>query len=260
MENCGNSRACPKCHSETYNTRSIIQEENYAYRIVECHNCGFIFMLNPRSGTTHAHGVSPRYEGKSAPLRRHVVMCNLLCEMDDQKRIAEIGAGHGQLGLLLEKNGFEYVGYEPNEERASYCQALGINVISELFEPAAQSYDCVIMDNVLEHVLDPASLLKNAYSSLREKGRLLIVVPNVNDVRRFYPKWKEKNHYIRSHINYFSYESLRSMLHECGFVCAPFPFRSTRSTRLVFRGTALFWKARFFLSGLYVYGIRPADK
>lgn len=65
--------------------------------------------------------------------------------------------------------------------------------------------DAIIFDNVLEHVNDPDSLVGSAAASLREGGLLIVIVPNVRDVRRLNRAWRERHHWQpHCHINYFS--------------------------------------------------------
>ncbi len=70
---------------------------------------------------------------------------------------------------------------------------------------SAGTADAVIFDNVLEHVQDPRTLVREAVASLREGGVLIVIVPNLNDIRRFHRHWRERHHWQpHCHINYFS--------------------------------------------------------
>ncbi|CAN2169669.1 Methyltransferase domain containing protein [Candidatus Nanopelagicaceae bacterium] len=86
-----------------------------------------------------------------------------------------------------------------------------------------KKFDCVNLGNVLEHVLDPLGLLKSLDELLTENGILVITVPNdfselqlflenMGDIARRY--WVN----VPDHLNYFTYESLWSLVSEAGLV------------------------------------------
>jgi SAM-dependent methyltransferase len=80
-------------------------------------------------------------------------------------------------------------------------------VRESLFEKYAEtgSADGVIFDNVLEHVENPDALVRAAVASLRDGGVLVVIVPNLNDIRRLRRRWRERHHWQpHCHINYFS--------------------------------------------------------
>lgn len=95
-----------------------------------------------------------------------------------------------------------------------------------------QKFDCVNLGNVLEHVLDPFGLLKGIGRLLTSRGTLVITVPNdfsalqlyleeAGDISRRY--WVN----VPDHLNYFTHESLWSLVLEAGLtpteVYADFP-------------------------------------
>jgi predicted SAM-dependent methyltransferase len=77
------------------------------------------------------------------------------------------------------------------------------------------------MGEVLEHIPNPAELLKLAHSQLNIDGLVCIVVPNdfnpfqliLRDHLGFEPWWVAPPH----HINYFNFKSLATLLEKCGF-------------------------------------------
>jgi len=71
---------------------------------------------------------------------------------------------------------------------------------------------------VLEHVADPLAFLKEIASNLRELGNLLIIVPNeMNPLQRCI---QGKGDWWVSpvHVNYFTSDSLRTLLCKAGFI------------------------------------------
>jgi 2-polyprenyl-3-methyl-5-hydroxy-6-metoxy-1,4-benzoquinol methylase len=58
-----------------------------------------------------------------------------------------------------------------------------VHSLFEDFEPR-ERYDTIVMEHVLEHVVDPAVLLKRAQKWLAGDGRILIGVPNSQSIHR----------------------------------------------------------------------------
>lgn len=75
------------------------------------------------------------------------------------------------------------------------------------FEP--NSIDTIIARHIVEHLMDSVTILRHWRSLLREKGRLIIAVPN-NAIHLSIPMNPE-------HVHGFSPESMRSLLEVCGF-------------------------------------------
>ena len=83
------------------------------------------------------------------------------------------------------------------------------------------NFDVIHMGEVLEHIPDPISLLKLAYSKLNDNGLICIIVPNdfnpfqliLRDQLEFEPWWVSPPH----HINNFDHKSLGNLLVSAGF-------------------------------------------
>ena len=130
--------------------------------------------------------------------------------------VAEIGCGRCALGSLLSaESDISYVGYDLSDSSKLIGKRNNIDIRQEYFSGSGQEsmLDFVIMDNVLEHVLEPRDLIQEAFLSLKKDGYLLIVVPFVGDVRQYIStKFRNNDHWDPgAHINYFSPKDL-SML------------------------------------------------
>lgn len=75
------------------------------------------------------------------------------------------------------------------------------------FEP--NSVDTIIARHIVEHLMDSVTILRHWRSLLREKGRLIIAVPN-NAIHLSIPMNPE-------HVHGFSPESLKNLLEVCGY-------------------------------------------
>ena len=58
---------------------------------------------------------------------------------------------------------YTYVGYEPADGLSKFGQQHGVNIVHDFFKgETAAAADAIVIDNVLEHVLDPQRLLSDA--------------------------------------------------------------------------------------------------
>ena len=77
------------------------------------------------------------------------------------------------------------------------------------------------MGEVLEHIPDPASLLRLVHQQMNDNGIVCIIVPNdfnpfqivLRDHLKFSPWWVAPPY----HINYFNFDSLSNLVERCGF-------------------------------------------
>jgi SAM-dependent methyltransferase len=91
-------------------------------------------------------------------------------------RTLDVGCGIGDM-LAYRAN---TVGVDINPRTVAFCNARGSEahlMNSDHLPFGPHEFESVLMDNVLEHLLDPAPLLAEVHRVLAVKGRLLIGVP-----------------------------------------------------------------------------------
>ena len=144
---------------------------------------------------------------------------------DKQRSMLDIGSGPGFFLLNGKKRGWKVKGIEPSDQAAEHCRELGLDIenifFSEQTAVGLERFDAVNMGEVLEHIPDPASLLKLVHHQLNDNGMLCIIVPNdfnpfqivLRDHLGFKPWWVAPPH----HINYFDFDSLGKLVERCGF-------------------------------------------
>jgi len=137
----------------------------------------------------------------------------------------DIGCGWGETLRFLQTKGANVFGVDPAIEAVSYCQEMGINALNSNFStlnPFKQKFDFVIMQNVLEHLSAPDTIIDNIISeALTDNGYLIIDVPNEFNA---FQKAGQKTHSLEqwwvcppAHLNYFTADSLEALLVEKGF-------------------------------------------
>ena len=144
------------------------------------------------------------------------------------RRVMDVGCGTGIFLEAAREQGWEGVGVEPSAAAADHCRKKGLQVIEAPFRLSSAAsgapFDVVHMRNVLEHVADPAEMLRAAKEILVRGGLLVAAVPNdYNPLQRalrqaggYRPWWLAPPH----HLNYFDFDSLEGLLARCGYEVA----------------------------------------
>ena len=249
---------CPICDSTRYASTLAVERQNKSFALATCGGCGFVFVTDPEGDTaSHAdHGALVwRFRR-----RHHQVRQLLLKHLKPGARISEIGCGRGELGFLLRNDPFKYVGYEPARGLSDFGISHGVNIVAGLFDETHQGEsDAVVLDNVIEHVLDPVGLLRTACEGLKPGGMLVVIVPNRSDVRALSPSWRSRNLWIPpDHINYFAASDLRRIFSKLGLRMRPFGFEALGKDDWRYAPRALLESVGISLLGHNVYAVKGA--
>ena len=130
----------------------------------------------------------------------------------------ELGCGDGFMLNALRSFGWAVSGTERTEEMAQFAREhFGLTVFVESTHPIppGQTFDLVIMFQVLEHLADPMPQLRRAHSLLAPGGRLIIGVPNFASWQAAYGKdgWFHLD--VPRHLFHWSPDSLREAASRC---------------------------------------------
>lgn len=142
-----------------------------------------------------------------------------------EKKLFDIGFGFAQALIYFKSKGLKVSGLEPSLEGFQYAKSKGLNVYNaeiENFKEINDKFDIVFLNNVLEHLRKPADTLNRIKEELLLKNGLLVVdVPNdFNDFQIIANREYNLDQwwvYPPNHINYFSHDSLKKLLENCGY-------------------------------------------
>ena len=145
-------------------------------------------------------------------------------------RVLELGCGSGAFGAALKREGvrevvgIEYVPAAAEAARARLDRVLAADVERDALDLPAGAFDCLVCNDVLEHLADPWSALKKLRPALRAGGWLVASIPNVRHhkvVRHLiWPgQWRYEDDGIldRTHLRFFTRESARELVESAGF-------------------------------------------
>ena len=97
--------------------------------------------------------------------------------------VLDIGCGIGDF-LKFRTN---TVGVDINEETVMHCRELGLDaqvMIENVLPFESKKFDAIVLDNVLEHIIDPTLLFIEISRVLKPKGTLLVGVPGIKGYKR----------------------------------------------------------------------------
>jgi len=116
----------------------------------------------------------------------------ILTEVPKGSRVLDIGCGPCDLTAILSKLGYSMTGIDDlrdpwhligrNRDRIkAFAKEMGISLINEPIESVKlkeNTFDASLLIDILEHSLNPRTLLNRAISALKANGLLLIETPN----------------------------------------------------------------------------------
>lgn len=166
----------------------------------------------PYGALVEAHGLSPAH--------RHVLEL-----VRPGSRVLDVGCAEGYLDVELAARGCEVVGIEPDARAAAVARERGISVLEFDVEEVAldaTAFDVVLFVDVLEHLRDPAPVLRQALAA----GRAIVSIPNIAHWtgRRALlgGRFPRTDHglFDRTHLRWFTRASAHELAREAGFAVA----------------------------------------
>jgi len=233
---------CPGCGSQrrvevypgTISPENLHIFHSYSYDvlldghhpIVQCTSCGLHYACPRDSWETleqvYATGSVESYlkeaEGKLASYRNEAHFLRELCGAPGE--LLEIGCATGLFLRAARDVGFNVQGCEPWKEAATIAQqAFGSRVKIDTFKAAdyaSEHFRVVALWTVIEHVEEPAQIVRDIYSLLIPGGWLALSTPNFQSLSRrlLRSRW---HLFERPHLSFFDPETISDLLRATGY-------------------------------------------
>ena len=219
-------RECPLCDGN--DKKKIFQKDGFDH--YKCKNCFFIY-VNPILKDEKLHNL---YLDETS--YNNVLTNKLQIDLDKKRfnyclsliekkcesigRILDIGAGPGIFLETAKDRGWEPTAIEFNSFCIERIEKLGIRCIKQPVEESKlphNSFECITLWAVLEHLQNPKDTLKHIHNLLKPNGVLLLLVPNVKSLAARILHEKCITFAGDSHINFFDNETLKKIQELCGF-------------------------------------------
>lgn len=148
----------------------------------------------------------------------------------DAKTILDVGCSNGEFGAALKrKHSVEVWGIEPFESFGK----LAIKKLDKVFIASIEGalkelpdnfFDVIYFNDVLEHLIDPYSVLEQIKSKLKPDGIVISSIPNIRYFRTFSKllfkgEWDYQDEGIldRTHVRFFTKKSIVKMYENAGY-------------------------------------------
>jgi len=148
----------------------------------------------------------------------------------DASSYLDVGCGTGGFGRLVRlRRGpdVRIVGIDALPEATDRARKAGYDCVIEGYFPGAvddvsEKYDCIIFNDVLEHTIDPWTLLAEARHHLSPTGSVVASIPNIRYLPVLYRLAKGRWDYTecgtldRTHLRFFTKATMIEMFEEAG--------------------------------------------
>lgn len=215
------------------------------YRVLRCQDCSLVY-VSPRHADDALHKIygedywnsdSPKTRGYASYAEEAHLYLKTFRKRSrfvkrfvpgQQLRVLDIGCAAGFFLQVMQEQGHEVRGIELSSDIAEHAvEALGadrvhVGTLETLLENPKtgferHSFDLITLWDVVEHVPDPQSFLRQARELLRPDGVLILETQNVDSrfARALGSRWQHFKH--EEHLYHFNPSTIRTLLDQTAF-------------------------------------------
>lgn len=210
--------------------------------VYRCAGCGVVYLFPIMTEEEEAAFYRAEFEqymqGRSGPGWKSPAMHFRSYQAEGERRLPlvrpflkaedealEVGSSTGYFLDDVRGSVGAVTGVEPGAAYREFANARGIETLASLDELRGRRFDVIFLYYVLEHLRDPVGYMSGLRARLKPGGRVLIEVPNVDDVLlgpyripNFGPFYWQKAHYHN-----FSQQTLGMVLERAGYAAQLIP-------------------------------------
>ena len=234
-------RACPVCtgektekvfHRDFGGMESIVPFSGYD--VVQCTRCGAFYAdsIGETMPLMHYYELMSKYETAAFSVSREALaeyafaIGFLRTHLAPEHSIIDIGCGNGAMLHMLQEQGVHHLtGLEPSEKNCrGIMERWGIRAVAgalgEDIPPlAGETFDVVLMEGVLEHLIDVQGNVREALSYLKKDGALYLNVPDLAAFPNCHDLYQQ---FSVEHVNFFSLPSMQNLMGAFGMICTAY--------------------------------------
>lgn len=231
--------ACALCDGRSAKEVATGRDYEYwtselSFTAAQCEKCGHLY-LNPRPVPECASLIYPSnyytLEGRHTTgasfivgTMKRLVIRNRLADfrelLSGKANVLEIGCGDCSLLLDIGRRcpnvNLTGIDLTFTAQIREECAAAGLALLEGRVEDVdlpKNTYDLIIMNQLIEHLWDPVAVIRKVAASLRDGGMVSIETVNVEGYdRALAPKSHWGAYYFPRHLNFFGFDSLRRLL------------------------------------------------
>jgi SAM-dependent methyltransferase len=219
--------------------RGFLLSTKNNYEVITCETCGFSHAIPiPDAKTLNDFYVGkyyqkfkPNYAEQHANDRKWWdLVYRERCYRFEQLlgrvgKILDVGSGPGFFLSSSAEMGWDVTGIEPSEQASEYARGLGVKSVTDNFDARSAAelgqFDVIQINQAIEHIPNPATVIELCWSLLRPGGLICIVAANdfnplqlvARELHGVSDWWVTPP----EHVNYFNLTSLKNIVRRCGF-------------------------------------------
>jgi 2-polyprenyl-3-methyl-5-hydroxy-6-metoxy-1,4-benzoquinol methylase len=180
---------CYLCGKDGFKKRDGKVRDNHSLDIIECLSCGLVF-LSINELPEGFYEQSCMHSGEPQPVvawlhdtaRDDERRFRYLSEAMTNRDVLDFGCGAGGFLLKARSTAHHVMGIELEARLQPHFQTNGLAVFQSIDDlPSDQRFDLITVFHVVEHLKDPANMLRQLATRLRSGGRIIIEVPSSAD-------------------------------------------------------------------------------
>ena len=213
-------RCCPACHSR----KALAKGAKAAFEILSCKECASLYTSTfPAQSDEQDYDSYYTEANLQVPEFTHKRLDEIVAGFESYRgegRLLEVGFGAGNFLKAAARAGWKAQGVEISHTACEHSRAEGFEVFcGELAHANYQenSFDVVIASELLEHIPEPAIILKEIARILRPGGLLWATTPNAKGLssRVLGLEWSVMS--PPEHLQLFSAAGISRLLKGVGF-------------------------------------------
>ncbi|MDD6055127.1 MAG: class I SAM-dependent methyltransferase [Helicobacteraceae bacterium] len=182
--------SCYICGCKSYHKRDGKVRDDNSINILECDDCGLVFLDNFKEMDYEGSKMHEQARVYELTERRDLIKDQYLFNKSRLdfclnfmigKDVLDFGSGYGGFAILAKEFANSISAVELESAVEPIYQKEGIPLFKNLVELENKKFDLITAFHVIEHLSEPANMLKSLAKLLKKGGRLIVEVPNAND-------------------------------------------------------------------------------
>ncbi len=167
--------------------------------------------------------------------------------VNEPKKVLDVGCGDGSFAVLVKQKynaetwGIEYVQKEAEKAGKILDKSLAGPCENHISSLPDNYFDVIFFNDVLEHLVDPYTVLETIRTKLSPNGIIIASIPNIRYFKvltaLFLKKdWRYEAYGVmdKTHLRFFTKKSMVRMFDEAGYNCKTVKgLSATRSLRFI---------------------------
>ena len=230
---------CPICSNDKFTKLKSFTipsfDHSYLYsfiQLVSCNNCEHIFNILSKENeenilkfykTEHDH-LDSGTTANDVIKKRNDDCFKLVGKYSNQlSKILDLGCGEGLLKYLGDKGYKNLSGFDLTDsikEKSKYVYKINIGNAENL-PYHDNSFDLLVLDQFLEHVINPKEILEEAFRVTKLDGKIIIGIPNAAEYKK-YKMFPFFMFILREHIQHFDIHHISLLVDKIGYYIEEF--------------------------------------